>query len=71
MVDKSFEYENASENAAERFVQPGSLIRVPTPQQECTCLTPRSGPERSAGTLLASEVREYGRGKRWKKISVN
>ena len=26
MVDKSFEYENASENAAERFVQPGSLI---------------------------------------------
>jgi len=28
-----------------------------TPQQESTCLTPRSVPERSAGQLLASEVR--------------
>ena len=26
LVEKSFECENASENAAERFVQPGTLI---------------------------------------------
>jgi len=29
-----------------------------TPQQESTCLTPRSVPERSAGRLLAREVRK-------------
>ena len=28
MVDKSFECENASENAAARFVQPGWLIEL-------------------------------------------
>mgnify|MGYP001286136236 CR=1 FL=1 len=33
--------------------------RIPTPQQESTCLTPRSVPERSAGQLLTSEVRKH------------
>ena len=33
LVDKRFECENASENAAERFVQPGWLIVV---QKYCT-----------------------------------
>ena len=29
LVEKSFECENASENAAARFVQPGTLIALP------------------------------------------
>ena len=32
-------------------------VQYSTPQQESTCLTPRSVPERSGGRLLASEVR--------------
>ena len=36
-------------------------VAYSTPQQESTCLTPRSVPERSAGQLLASEVRKHAR----------
>ena len=37
------------------------MVQYSTPQQESTCLTPRSVTERSAGRLLASEVRKHAR----------